>query len=191
MKRSTNGVLGVLFMIIYLMLGVFLIINPEPSSKIVCGVIGGVLGVVGIVRVINYFKMDRYEAMLKKELAMGMLFLLMAFYVIMKADVITSIIPIALGIVLVYEAMGLLQLAVDLARAGIRYWLINLISGVIILILGIIGLFNPFKAFHILMIFLGISFVVAGIASVISMFLIRIFKKEYDKGKKEIVEVNQ
>lgn len=190
MKRGSNVVIGSLFMLIYVLLGVFLIINPEPSDKIICGVIAGVLGVVGVVRVINYFKMDRYEAMLRKELAIGLFLLLIAFYVIMQAaTVISTLIPVALGVILVYEAMGLLQYAVDLMRSKIKYWVIDLIAGIIILALGIIALFDPFDAQLTLMRFIGISFVVAGLASLVSLFLLRLFKKEYKK--QEILEIEK
>lgn len=190
MKRGSNVVIGSLFMLIYMLLGVFLIINPEPSDKIICGVIAGVLGVVGVVRVINYFKMDRYEAMLRKELAIGLFLLLIAFYVIMQAaTVISTLIPVALGVILVYEAMGLLQYAVDLMRSKIKYWVIDLIAGIIILALGIIALFDPFDAQLSLMRFIGISFVVAGVASLVSLFLLRLFKKEYQK--QEVLEIDK
>lgn len=190
MKRGSNVVIGSLFMLIYMLLGVFLIINPEPSDKIICGVIAGVLGVVGVVRVINYFKMDRYEAMLRKELAIGLFLLLIAFYVIMQAaTVISTLIPVALGVILVYEAMGLLQYAVDLMRSKIKYWIIDLIAGVVILTLGIIALFDPFDAQLTLMRFIGISFVVAGVASLVSLFLLRLFKKEYQK--QEVLEIDK
>lgn len=179
-------------MAIYLLLGLFLLVNPEPSEKIICGMIGGILGVLGVVKIIGYFKMDRYEAMLRKELANGMFFMLIAFYVIMKATtVIVEIIPVFLGILLVYEGMGLVQHAVDLLRSNIKQWVVNLAAGAVTLTLGVISLFNPFKTSITLMRFLGIAFIVAAVSVLVSMILMRIFKKEYEKSKQEIVPADE
>lgn len=189
MKRSSNGIVNILFMLIYLLLGIFLIVNPEPSDTIICGVIGGALGLVGVVRVINYFKLDKYEAMLRKELALGLFLLLLAFFVIMKADDVETMIPKALGVLLSYEAMGLFQNAVDLIRTNIKYWVIDVVAGGILLTLGILALFDPFGKQITLMRFVGISFVVAAIATLVSVFLMRMFKKEYNKN--EVVVANK
>lgn len=191
MKRGSNAVLSLLFVAIYLLLGLFLVMNPEPSVKIICGMIGGILGVLGVARIINYFKLDRYEAMLRKELANGMFFLLIAFYVIMKASTIVGIIPIFLGILLVYEGMSLLQHTLDLVRAHIKQWVVNLVAGVITLALGVVSLFDPFKTGVALMRFIGIAYIVAAVAVVVSMVLMRIFKKEYEKSKQEIVPAEE
>lgn len=191
MKRSNSSVMGVLFLVIYTMLGIFLIVNPTPSGEIVCSVLAGVLGVVGIVKVINYFKMDEYEALLRKELAMGMLFILVAFVVVMlRKKLGEDIIPMALSIVLIYEAMGLLQYAVDFARGKVKYWYINLISGSIVLVLGILSVFVPFSD-KVKFIFLGSSFLAVGVATIVSMFLLRIFRKEYAKKNEVVVASNK
>lgn len=187
MRREANSVMGLVFMAVYLMLGIFLIVNPEPSIKIMCGVIGGVLGVIGVVRIINYFRLDRYEAMLRKELAMGCFMLLLAFFVIMKADVVASFIPIALGVVLVFEAMSLAQAALDLKRLDMKGWAIDLAAAGIVLVMGALILFDPFTTAKMLVRFIGISFLVEGIATVVSMFLLRSYKKTYKKL--EIAEV--
>lgn len=186
MKKEPNSIMGLILMVMYFMLGIFLITNPEPSIKIMCGVIGGVLGVVGVVRIINYFRLEQYEAMIRKELAVGMFMLLIAFYVIMKAEVIAGIIPIALGVVLVFQGMTLAQMALDLQRVKRPGWYVELISAGVILVLGLLVLFIKFDAAKTRAIFLGISYVVLGIGMLVSMFLMRTYKKEYKKL--EVVE---
>ena len=186
MKKEPNSIMGLILMVMYFMLGVFLITNPEPSIKIMCGVIGGVLGVVGVVRIINYFRLEQYEAMIRKELAVGMFMLLIAFYVIMKAEVIAGIIPIALGVVLVFQGMTLAQMALDLQRVKRPGWYVELISAGVILVLGLLVLFIKFDVAKTRAIFLGISYVVLGIGMLVSMFLMRTYKKEYKKL--EVVE---
>lgn len=181
MKRGSNVVLSLLFMAIYLLLGVFLIVNPDPSAKIICGMIAGILGFLGVVRVINYFRLDRYEAMLRKELANGAFFILIAFYVIMRTDAVFGVVHIFLGVLLVYEGMGLLQNAVDLFYAKSKMWPVNLVAGGATVALAAVALFNPFKKAQTLMTFIGITFVVAGVAVLVSMFLMRKFNKEFKK----------
>ena len=79
--------------------------------------------------------------------------------------------------------MGLFQNAVDLIRTNIKYWVIDVVTGGILLTLGILALFNPFGKQITLMRFVGISFVVAAIATLVSVVLMRMFKKEYNKNE--------
>ena len=189
MKRAANVWLTLLFVLVYLLLGAFLIINPQPSTDIISGVIAGILAFMGIVRIIGYFKMDSYEAMIKKELCNGLFLVLAAFVVIMKRETISAFIPIALSIVLLYEAMTNLQQAVDLLRVKNTTWIVEIISFVVVLAMSLICLFGWFGfTGSSLMCFIGISYVVAALASLVSMFLMMNYKKKHDANKAEIAE---
>lgn len=188
MKRASNAWLTFLFVLIYVLIGLFLIITPEPSTTILCGAIAGVLAFLGIVRIISYFRIDKFEAMLKKELCNGLFLVLAAFYVILKAgDTVKVFIPVALSIVLIYEAMTNFQQAIDLAREQIGTWIAEMVSFGVVMLLSLMCLFNFFKWGNVfLMRFIGISYVVAAVASFLSMIFMSAYKKKHQKN--EIVE---
>lgn len=93
-----------IFIIVYLLIGLFLIVKPGTSTKILCGVLGGMLGIVGILKILNYFRiLPDYEAMIRKELAIGLSMLLVGFYIIFETEAVAALIPAILGIVMVLK----------------------------------------------------------------------------------------
>lgn len=179
--------LKAIFIIVYLLIGLFLIVKPGTSTKILCGVLGGMLGIVGILKILNYFRLPDYEAMIRKELAIGLSMLLVGFYIIFETEAVAALIPAILGIVMVFEAMSKLQETMDLHRLKSGAWKATLVFAVIVLVLGCIILFNPFKAIETLMLFIGISLIIEATANLVIMIMLAVLSKKKKAEKNEVV----
>ena len=74
-----------------------------------------------------------------------------------KAEVVVSIIPIILGVVILFSGFSKLQQAVDLARMKARRWTTVLATACLNLILGGVIIFNPFSPALTFLRFVGIG----------------------------------
>lgn len=153
------------FSILYIILGVVIIIWPEISARIICNVLGILTLAFGAVKVISYFSKDTSNMTFGFDLAQGILYIILGIFVLSSPNVVISILPFILGLVIVIDSIIRMQLAVDLKRAQYTKWSTSLILAIITGIFGAILLFNPFAGGMALTIYMGISLVVDGVVN--------------------------
>ena len=111
----------------------------------------------------------------------------------MRPDIIVSVLPTILGVVLIVNGIAIVQIALE-TRLELDKWWIILIVGVCNTALGIIAMLNPFTTMEIIMMFVGICLIFAGACDIFSLLL---SKKVIDKikqaaktGKEEYNEID-
>ena len=73
------------------------------------------------------------------------------------------LIPISIGIFMLFDGAFKLQTTIDAKRFGIKYWWLILTLAILTCACGFLLIFNPFDGIRIIAIMLGISLVVDGI----------------------------
>lgn len=174
MKRSL-----ILTSVLYILLGLVLVIWPDSAARLICYCLGAALVIFGIFRVINYFTISISSLLFRNDLLIGLTSLGAGLFLIFFPEIIISILPFVLGLVIVFGSFVKLQHSVDLKRIGYTGWWIDLLLSVLTIVLGIIVLFNPFFAAATLIIFIGASFIVEGITDLWTFIRIRRRVKEF------------
>ena len=148
--------------------GLVLLFFPVTTTKMIAYIAAAMLLFMGIGQVIGYFRYEpgsgRYSS--------GLLI----YY---KAEVVVSIIPIILGVVILFSGFSKLQQAVDLARMKARRWTTVLATACLNLILGGVIIFNPFSTAMTLLRFVGIGLLYSGISDIVSTLYISRETKNY------------
>lgn len=162
MKR--NRILSdfALISLFYVALGVILLGWPELSSRIICCAFGGVLIAAGLLRGARYFFRDRYEAMLRRDLSVGLILLAVGLFLIVRMDTVISFLPFVFGLMLLGGCAGKVQTSLDLRRAGSRLWIASLAMAAVSLALGVILLCQPFESAMVLTRFIGVAITLEG-----------------------------
>lgn len=173
---------------IYLLMGIILTIWPGFMAGVITTVLGVVSIVIGIIRLIEYFTGDRYAAIFKYDMVIGILFIGFGLFALIWPGVIVSILPVIFGIFLIVSSLIKLQNAVDLKRLGYDRWWSVLIMGLVSVILGIVVICNPFRAVKLLIRFIGIFFMIDGITSLVSMYM---FTKELRLVHRDEIEAKE
>lgn len=97
---------SILAAIIFLILGIFLITNPTGWIQWIVGIVGGVITLVGIFRLLLYYKSKEGE---KKEVITGGVLILLGMVMIICAiafmDKVTDALRITLAIYLLYSGI--------------------------------------------------------------------------------------
>lgn len=163
-------------------LGLFLVIFPAASQEIICKAIGVALCVWGVLRLINYFRIAGNEVLGSYGLVQGVTLLAFGMFFVIKPQVIGVFLGTALAIIIIVDGILKLQYAVDFYHLQSDKWWIELIGAVIMVVIGVIALLNPFSTTTALTVFIGIALMVEGLWDFISLMRIVSVTKKAGKA---------
>ena len=170
--------------VLYILLGIVALVIPETMQKTLGYLIGIVLIVAGLISIICYLLRDARENYYHNEFVFGLVGMVVGAAVLYKVEVIISLIPFILGILVLFSGCSKLQDAIDLKRLGYGSWAGMLVVAVINIILGILLICNPFKAAIVLFRVLGVGLILSGASDCFSTIYfaekLRRFKQEQE-----------
>ena len=124
--------------VLYILLGIVALLIPETMQKTLGYLIGVVLIVAGLVSIICYLLRDARENYYHNEFVFGILGIVLGAVVLYKVEIVISLIPFILGVLVLCSGCSKLQDAIDLKRLGYGSWLGLLIVAAINIILGVV-----------------------------------------------------
>ena len=170
--------------VLYILLGIVALVIPETMQKTLGYLIGIVLIVAGLISIICYLLRDARENYYHNEFVFGLVGMVVGAAVLYKVEVIISLIPFILGILVLFSGCSKLQDAIDLKRLSYGSWAGMLVVAVINIILGILLICNPFKAAIVLFRVLGVGLILSGASDCFSTIYfaekLRRFKQEQE-----------
>ena len=102
--------------VLYILLGIVALVIPEAMQKTLGYLIGIVLIVAGLISIICYLLRDARENYYHNEFVFGLVGMVVGAAVLYKVEVIISLIPFILGILVLFSGCSKLQDAIDLKR---------------------------------------------------------------------------
>lgn len=147
--------------------GLILLIWPTLSSTILCYALSAGVLVYGVYRLIAYFRHKPQSAMQRHDFSSGIILVVLALIILIKPELVISVLPVLLGLLLVMGAARETQIAIDLSRMEQARWYLPLIAAVVQAILGVMILWNPFATAMVLMQFIGISLLVESVSQIV------------------------
>lgn len=157
-----------LISVIYIVFGLSLLIWPETSTRTICYAIGAILFIYAITAFIKYFTSGKEKNFYQIDFITGIITFIIGLIVILKPEIIVSIVPTVLGIILVISSIIKLQDAIELKRNNYEKWEMVLTFSIAVIILGVIMIINPFGIGLLFTRFIGASFVIDGVLSITS-----------------------
>ncbi len=148
-------------------LGICLIIWPDITAGILCNLIGGLLVIVGAVRIVCYFQRGISVLWHRYELPLGLLDALVGVYFFSHPANILLLLPVIVGIIIIVDSVFKLQTSLELRAMGVRRWWVTLVLAIVSILVAIYLIRNPFEGTMTLMVYLGISLVIASIQGLV------------------------
>jgi len=146
-------------------LGIVIIIARRAALDLLVKIIGGLVFTGGVAYlVINVIRPDT-TATLKTDLIIAGLAMLAGLILVLCAEGVVDFFPTLMGIFLILN--GLSHLAV--AGADKRNRVIALITGIVIIVLGVLIVMRPGIIADMIMVFIGVSFLVNGVFDLVMM----------------------
>ena len=165
---------SILFSISLILLGIFLIFKSEATIFTISYVLGAGLIAVGVITELNYLK-ENQNGLEKNDfnIVYGVVCIILGIIVIKTPEAIASIIPLVIGVIIIANSTLKMQYSLELKKENNELWTSTFVLSIIMLICGIILIFNPFKGAVILTKIVGIFILVYAVLDLISTFVIR------------------
>ena len=154
--------------ILYIIAGLVLIIWPEASRQAICYLLGAALLLYGIYWVVVYF-VRTLPLQLQFGVAIGVACIVAGLVLLFKADFVVTVFGVIVGVILIIDGVFRLQNALDIRRMGGTHFSTLLICALVMLVLGIVLLFNPFTAVITATIIGGVALLIDGILTLWSV----------------------
>lgn len=165
--------------ILYLVLGLVLLLWPGTTAAVICYAFGGILVVYGLAAILSFF-VSR-AAGFALDLFLGIAALALGLFLLVRPQVIISILPVVLGLFILVDGLLNLKRALELRRLEYRRWGVSLALSLISLALGLVILFHPYLAAEALVMVIGGVFIYEGLSDIWTIFMVGRLTKELRK----------
>lgn len=171
--------------VIMVVLGLVLVIWPHILGVILCYVLGGALIVMGVIQLISFLRGERLGFYNKFSMFMGIVLVLLGIWICTQPRIVLSIIPVVVGIMVLLHGFMDIQYTLDIKRTGSTKWWIALIFAILTIIVGLLLVFNPFMAYEISMILLGVAMLYDGVSDLVLLIFSYLAQRDTDKRVRE------
>lgn len=149
-------------------LGGIMIAFPTAVMDFICYVIAAVLIALGIIKLVAYATKDIKKAVYGHDLAIGIMLIVCGLMFIIKANVIQSLVPMIMGLIIVANGIIKFQHAINLIRFKSSSSTFVLIISLMSIAIGAVLLFIPSEVNKLITIIIGIGFMTSGITDVVT-----------------------
>ena len=157
---------SILISALLIIVAIFLIAKPGIALSTVVTLFAIVFLVDGIINIIAYIMEDAEIRAFSNELMMGILLVILGLIILLNQPLFISILPIMIGIWIFIKSIMKFQLAINLKSAVAERWGLLVVSSILMAILGILIIANPFEAIFTLTRFIGIMMLVAEVINI-------------------------
>lgn len=162
----------ILLSILLLLLGLVLILWPTTSQRVICYALGVVCLIAGISRVATQWKLSR-DLGFQFSYLLGVLLALLGVLLLLKADVMIAIFGALVGLVLTADSIVKLQMSFQMRKLALPHWKAHAIAAAVLLVFGIVMLFDPFAGAKAMSIVMGAVLIVDAIANLWTVIELR------------------
>ncbi len=170
-----------------LLLGILFLTMPRSSGLIICYICGGAALLAGVWNVVAYFRRAAEDSLFRRELVWGVIKIGAGTYIIARPQALLGVLPLVMGLVVLYDSLTKLQSALDLLRLGWQYWWSVLLAGGAAAVLGILMIADPFSTADLLIMFCGVTLVINALSDLWTLFHVsRQVKRRVKTVKREM-----
>lgn len=152
---------------LYMVLGLILLILPATTARTICYMIAGIAIVTGLVNLVVYFTRNITRNYYRNDFVMGLMLMVLGFFVIYRVDLVISLVPFIIGLCIIVSGLFKLQGALDVQRMGGNAVVILGVA-VINVVVGILMVINPFDSALLLYRLLGAGLLFSGLTDLAS-----------------------
>ena len=186
-KVKKMSITSVIFSLLFIVTGIFLLLKPETAINIVCYVLGVILVLWGVVSVIQFFSDKNSTSYLSLSFIFGAFVFIFGIIILIKPSIIASIVPLLLGVWMVINGVTKLSYSLSIYKASKN--ILSIVGSILIVIFGITLIFNPFEGAKGLTQIIGIALIVYSVLDLIESFSITFsLKNKENSSEGKIVE---
>lgn len=173
--------------LVYIVLGAIIIAQPTIIGKSFCVILAVTLAVIGGASVASYIltKVEYQVAAGNNGLANGIILFVLAVFIMMQQELVISLIPFILGLMITIRGVMMIQHAINLRRFGYGDFKVNLIIAVLVTGFGLVIMLFPFEMAIGFYISMGVGLVFSGVMDIMDNIML---SRELKKANKRMEE---
>lgn len=171
---------NILIAVITVIIGLVLFFLPNTSNKIVGVIIGIIFLLSGLNSIYKYFHRDGAK-LYSLNIFFGILYTILGVVIILYPFTVVEFVTICLGLYIVINSASKINYALWLKKGNEDSWLITLATGILLLVIGLLVIFNPFATLTLTKL-AGVFLIITGILDFMDTIL-------FKKRSKEIMEI--
>jgi len=165
LKRGT--IINLISTLMLLIIGIILVKNPVITLNIVTYTIQTILVVWGIITIVNYVRVESKHDIFSFGFVQGVVCILLALFLIVNPKIIASILPICIGVWMVFGSLSRIQVAIKLNSWGHRTSILYILIAVFMFAIGLVVICNPFRTATIVVQALGFGIITYSVLDII------------------------
>ena len=174
---------SLIFSIILFVVGLFLLMEPETTLNAISYITGTLLIVWGIIPIINFISNKDNKNYLEMSFIVGVFAFIFGIIIMLNPKFIVSIIPFIVGIWMIINGVTKLQYSLTLNKESNAS--VSIIISLIILVCGLVLIFNPFGGAVLLTQVIGIFAIIYSVLDIIECYTLKKTVKEIKKSSKD------
>lgn len=187
LKKS--GYTTLLTALVAIAFGIILVLYPNATFVIVSRILGATLIIMSIIKIIDYVVQKGNEDFFNNGLILGLMGMLIGVVIIIKQDLLQSIINTIIGFYIIYASLRRFSFAIRLKSLQSKAWIPMLVLAIAILICGICIIFIPDLIIKTIG-FIIIAYAIMDIIESITLILnVNKLQKLDNKKEKIVIEV--
>ena len=128
-KVKKMSITSIIFSLLFIFTGIFLLLKPETAINIVCYVLGVILVLWGVVSIIQFFSDKNSTNYLSLGFIFGAFVFIFGIIILIKPSIIASIVPLLLGVWMVINGVTKLSYSLSLYKTNknilIKSWYVD------------------------------------------------------------------
>lgn len=172
-----NKISSIIIALIYIALGLLFIVMPKGVEDALCYVLAAAVAVFGLLYILGFIvsSSGADEAQGHNGFAIGILMIMMAIFIVVKQDLIITLVPFLFGVMVLVRGLFTIQTAFRIRRLGFPMGA-PLIIGLVIMAFGLFIMLFPMEVGEALFILIGAGLLAAGVSGLVEEILVRTSK---------------
>jgi len=150
---------------LYVLFGLALVLWPDNAKAFICYLLGAALLLYGVISTISYFTNNKMGLPLNYGFLFGVVSIVLGAFFLLKVQSVISAFGFIIGGCIILDSIIKLQFALELWRMDSAAWVKGLLFSLVMLIIGILLLLQPFRVSNALTVFTGIALFLDAIAN--------------------------
>jgi len=163
-----------------IIVGIVLFFLPAATNKVVGVIIGILFLITGLNTIYKYFHRDGAK-LYSLNLVFGILYTLLGVVIIIYPFTVLEFVTVCLGLYIIINGANKINYALWLKKGNEESWLIALVTGIMLIVIGLLVVFNPFVSLTLTKL-VGAFLMITGILDFTDTLLFR-------KRSKEIMDI--
>ena len=178
LKKGT--IVNLISTLLFLIIGIVLATKPGTILNFVAYVMEVVLMLYGIITIVNYVRVESRNDVFSCGFVQGVVCILIGLFLIANPTLIVSILPICIGIWMIFGSLTRIQVAMKLSDWGCNASVWYILFSILMFTVGIVFICNPFTTMALIVQMLGIGIILYSILDAIQNIGIILFLEKID-----------